>query len=159
MIYVVGIILSLYLLFFAYIKWFHRFWSIQPVFHVYNIYYWFIYTGIIESEQPPPTKYYDPSIKTLLFEDSPVDLSAFLQEHYLNDANIQYKPTKSNIEPYFKNNKSSLYSLYYVDKVSEKITTEKQLVACITGRKVHVSGLTERFSCYYIDYLCVQSPF
>jgi hypothetical protein len=88
-----------------------------------------------------------------------VDLSAFLQEHYLNDESIQYKPTKSNIESYFKNNKSSLYSLYYADIVSEKISTEKQLVACITGRKVQVSGIKERFSCYYIDYLCVHNHY
>ena len=158
-VYVVGIILSLYMLFFAYIKLFHRFWSIQPVFHVYNIYYWLIYNGLIESEQPPPTKYYDPTVQTKLFEDAPIDLSAFLQEHYLNDESIQYKPTKSNIDPYFKNNKSSLYSLYYKDVVSEKISTEKQLVACITGRKVRVSLSKERFSCYYIDYLCVHNHY
>ena len=147
---------SLYLLFFAYIKLFHRFWSIQPVFHVYNIYYWLIYNGIIEREQQKPTKYYDPSIKTVFFEDKPMDLSIFLQEHYLNDIHIQYKPKPSNIEPYFKNNKYSLYSLYYTDIIDEKLITKKQLVACITGRKVHISGTKSTFSCYYIDYLCVH---
>jgi len=152
-------IISLYLLFFAYIKVFHRFWSIQPVFHVYNIYYWLIYTGIIESEQLPPTKYYDPYVKTVYFEDVPMDLAPMLKEHFLNEEAIKYSPTKADIEPYFKNNKHSLYSLYYADVVSEQITTEKQLVACITGRKVNVSLSKERLSCYYIDYLCVHKHY
>jgi len=126
---------------------------------VYNIYYWLIYNGIIETQPQSPTKYYDPSIKTVFFKDNQMDLSTFLQTHYLNDKDIQYKPTKSNIDPYFKNNKSSLYSLYYVDTITEKITTEKQLVACITGRKVNVYGITNGLTCYYIDYLCIHKHY
>lgn len=151
--------IALYLIIIAYIKLFHRFWSVQPVFHVYNIYYWLIYNGIIETEQQPPTKYYDPSVETTYYEDTKVDISKLLQQHYLQDENIQYYPMPSNIDPYFKNNKYSLYSLYYTDIVNANLTPTKQLVACITGRKVHVSCKDNTFTCYYIDYLCVHKHY
>ena len=58
-----------YLLFFAFIKIRFRFWSTQPVFHLYNLFYWLWPCGIIQHGQPLKTKFYEPKIITTKFAD------------------------------------------------------------------------------------------
>jgi len=58
-------IVIIYLLFFAFIKFQFRFWSVQPVFHLYNLFYWMWPCGIIHHGQPPKTKFYDAKVLTL----------------------------------------------------------------------------------------------
>ena len=55
--YIILSIVLLYLLFVMYCKVRFRFWSIQPVFHIHNLYYWIFPCGIIDSKLPPITKF------------------------------------------------------------------------------------------------------
>ena len=47
--YILLSIAIIYLLFFAFIKLHFRFWSVQPVFHLYNLFYWVWPCGIIDT--------------------------------------------------------------------------------------------------------------
>ena len=38
--YIILLIILIYITFIGYIRFKHKFWSRQPVFHFYNIYYW-----------------------------------------------------------------------------------------------------------------------
>ena len=69
---IVGIILSfiifLIIIFTIVIKLKFRFWSEQPVFHVYDISYYLFYSGIIHDFVPKKTRYTNfKNIETLIF--------------------------------------------------------------------------------------------
>ena len=67
--YVFGIIIFFIMLFFIYIRLKYKFWAIQPVFHFYDIYYWFKNVGIINKELPKKNKYTNfTNIVTIDFE-------------------------------------------------------------------------------------------
>ena len=108
----------LYLLFFAFIKIKFRFWSTQPVFHLYNLFYWLWPCGIIQHGQPPVTKFYDGKILTKTFEDSSAEKKALfyalIKSHFLNNKKEKYNPPKYAVLDYFKaHNKDSFLSLQF----------------------------------------------
>ena len=52
-----------------YIRIKYPFWALQPVFHFYDIYYWFINIGIIRHELPEKNRYVNlKNIKTINYE-------------------------------------------------------------------------------------------
>ena len=55
--YFVGFIILLVIIFFCYIRIKYKFWALQPVFHFYDIYYWIVNVGIIRKELPKKNKY------------------------------------------------------------------------------------------------------
>lgn len=57
--YILGSICILFLTLYLYVKVKYKFWSIQPVFQVYNLKYWLWPPGIIQHKMPPKTKYYN----------------------------------------------------------------------------------------------------
>ena len=54
--YVIGFIITLIILFYIFIKIKYKFWTIQPVFHFYDVHYWFKNIGIINKELPNKNK-------------------------------------------------------------------------------------------------------
>ena len=84
----------------------------------------------------------------------------FIQDYYLNTTEIQYKPNKGNIVPYFENTKNSFFSMYFKDSfdsdASNNIITKSNLVAVMTSRMLNVSIDNNEFTTYYVDYLCVH---
>jgi len=68
--YILGFFIGCIILFFLYIRIKYRFWALQPVFHFYDLYYWFVNAGIIRKELPEKNRYTNfKNIKTYLFED------------------------------------------------------------------------------------------
>ena len=68
--YILGFFILCIILFFAYVRLRYKFWAIQPVFHFYDIYYWFINVGIIRQELPEKNRYVNlKQITTKLFEN------------------------------------------------------------------------------------------
>ena len=57
LLYIIYCILLIFIVCFAIIKIKYKFWSIQPVFHFYNIKYWLFPPGIIETQEPETNKY------------------------------------------------------------------------------------------------------
>ena len=89
-----------YLLFFAFIKIRFRFWSSQPVFHLYNLFYWLWPCGIIQHGQPPKTKFYNAKVITKNFQDFSAEKKALfytlIKLHFLNAVSFEPKEDKNN---------------------------------------------------------------
>jgi len=153
-----------------YIRIKYPFWALQPVFHFYDIYYWFINIGIIRHELPEKNRYVNlKNIKTITYDQ--VDnnlLSQFvtlIQLNYLRNNDNIFKPMKENIVPYFVGHSAKTFWSFYNEKdllIDNKtnltIETEK-IIAVITSRPLHVKINVNKhtvFDVYYVDYLCVN---
>jgi len=149
-----------YLLFFAFIKLRFRFWSSQPVFHLYNLLYWIWPCGIIQHGQPPKTKFYDAKVLTKKWQDFSTEKKALfytlIKGHFLNDKKDKYNPPKHAVLEYFHaHNKNSHLSLQFellpnTNKPTQKVIsamTTRPLNAILNGNEVGVD---------YVDFLCVH---
>ena len=142
--------ISLIIILYIWIKLYFQFWSRQPVFHIYNIYYWLFYQGIIQKELPEKNKFYNYDYQTEKYipKDSLVE---FIGNHFLNRPDIAYKPTKEAMTVYFTQSIQPLMTTYYKDN---------QLVGCITARQLTITLYQQsKFPCYYIDFLCVHKDY
>lgn len=166
--YVILGIIVLYVLLAAYIKLTHRFWSIQPVFHIYNFWYWFFPPGIIQKELPHANKYCNfQKIKTVNYKDLTTTQKkvfiSLLQKHYLREKSIQYVPTEKNIIPYFQGHNHDCFISYYTqylkdfDVNSRNASTNQQNIAVITSRPMQIFMDNRELAAYYVDYLCVDT--
>ena len=155
-----------------YVKVKHKFWSIQPVFHVYSIRNWLFPKGIINEKLPLPNKFCDffstKTIKIKELEDSEAkkyksnilffspELSShftnFVEKNYLQTKNVQYSPSKQNIIPYFKNHNHPSYLTYYINQINNI----NSIAGYITSRPLEVFLDGYNLLVYYVDYLCVD---
>ena len=55
--FILAFVILVIIIFFIYIRIKYRFWAMQPVFHVYDLYYWFVNVGIINKELPLKNRY------------------------------------------------------------------------------------------------------
>ena len=112
-IYILLGIVIFYLLFVVYCKVRYRFWSVQPVFHFHNLYYWLFPPGIIQHKLPPVTKFFDPNVKfyfwTALSDENKNKFYCLNKQFYLQDNNISYKPTEESIFSYFEGHDDPLF--------------------------------------------------
>lgn len=140
---------AIFIFIYGWIKINYRFWSIQPVFQIYNIYYWLFYSGIIENDIEK-NKYYDPTIKTdsMIVTDNFI---TFIQKYFLQSENISYIPEKRHIEYYFKNDVKALCSTSYDE--------QKNIIGYITSRTIKVYLKNKEMECYYVDFLCIDKMF
>jgi len=154
---------------------------IQPVFHIYDLSYYFCSNLIIEKELPKKNKYTNfQDIKTIYFDNlTSIELSRFVQfinNNYLRNLknNNIFSPKLKNIVPYFTghNDHKCFISFYfipnnYIEQTSintTKIITDEKIIGCITSRPLNIT-----FSCvsdfnnfnkiYYVDYLCVDKNY
>ena len=177
------IILSI-ILFFVYVRIKFRFWALQPVFHVYDVYYWFFNVGIINKDLPLKNRYTNfKNIKTISFDilskQNIKDFTLLVQLNYLRNKENTFTPLEENILPYFTgHNDKSFWSFYWEPelildpKINNMIPSEK-LIGVITGRPLSVTflkgtnpepnsnplaltSLKPFLKVYYIDYLCVD---
>ena len=154
------------ILFILYFTFKYRFWSKQPVFHSYNIWYWLFPPGIIEHSSPKLGKFFDRSIITKNYKDlnssQKSDIYRLIYSHYLQEKNIKYNPTRKSIFKYLQNHDSPAHvSLFYKKKplydVSNKqsIISDK-LISVITSRPLYCFFHKNEMLINYVDYLCVH---
>ena len=162
---------SFYIIFMGYIKIKMKFWSQQPVFHIYNLLYWLNPPGIIHKETPVINKYTNiidiksygiSEIKETLLER----ICQFIKIYYIQSPNTSYSPTKTNIIEYLKScNHESYLTLYEKNKllfekgeVTNSISTD--IVSVITARSMNITFKNKpAFSLYYVDNLCVHPDY
>ena len=176
--YIILIVVLIFILVIAYIKMRFRFWTLQPVFHVYDFHYYLFPPGIINPDLPEKNKYCNfNSIETIKY-DSVSELKInkfvrFIRENYLKNDENCYLPKKNNIMSYFEgHNTSSFFSFYYEDELLmnlKKGTTEqsKKLVGAMTTRPLnviinsatHSNKNDANFAVYYVDHLCVDKMY
>jgi ribosomal protein S18 acetylase RimI-like enzyme len=172
-------ILSIIIFFLLYIKLKHRFWAGQPVFHFYDLYYYFFNTGIIRHELPKKNKYTNftkiefKTFMTML----PKQKKQFLfliQNNYLKNKDNVFYPQWNNIVSYFMGHSHpSFVSFYYEpvlleDTKNQTFIDDKKLVGVMTSRPLYVTiningnninTNSKTFELYYIDYLCVDKAY
>lgn len=179
--YILGIIILLIILFLLYVRVKFRFWAIQPVFHIYDIYYWFVNVGIINKELPSKNRYTNfKNIKTISYDilnqENISDFTILVQLNYLRNNENSYIPQKDNILPYFiGHSQKSFWSFYWqpdtlLDNKTNTAVEHQKLVGVITSRPLHVSFINKNknkntkekpitMDVYYVDYLCVDKGF
>jgi hypothetical protein len=168
-----------YLVFTAYLKYKLKFWLTQPVFHMYNLWYWIKPPGVIMSELPSvqsitqngASKYLNQfHIKTLEFEsinkkDNVMceKICNFIKSYYIYGSKTAiYTPTKENILDYhIGTNHPSFFTIYEKPKIlfekGEPITSINDIIAVIAAKAVNITLKNKRtFPTYYIDNLCVH---
>ena len=170
LLYLISCVILLIILFFCFIRLKYKFWSMQPVFHFYDIYYWFISVGIIRNELPEKNRYTNfKNICTKTFEQvgefELKQLIILIKLNYFVNNENKYSPKEENIVPYFYGHSNPTYWSYYtepellLDNKTGKTIEENKIIGVITGRPLHVKIICSRkdaeFDVYYIDYLCV----
>ena len=121
--YIILAIISIYILFCAYIKIKFRLWAILPVFHIYDFMYWIFPPGVINKELPEMNNYINLlDIKTeninKLNDTTITRVCNFINSYYLRERNAEYNPQKENIIEYLKNsNHASYISIYREPKL------------------------------------------
>lgn len=159
----------------AYIKIRFRFWSIQPVFHVYDFQYYFLKYGIIQSQLPDKNRYCNfTNIEFVELQKvsdiQKQDYLHLIQSHYLTNGENKFTPARENVEPYFVGHSTPcFFSFYYDDEVLNDISSpdpksisRKIMVGTMTTRPLRVSIFHHKkpvaaLDVYYVDYLCVDS--
>ena len=172
------LIVILYLGFTAYLKYKLKFWITQPVFHMYNLWYWIKPPGVIISDLPSVQaitqngagKYLNQfHIKTLEFESIKEDnvmcerICNFIKSYYIYGSKTAiYTPTKENILDYhIGTNHPSFFTIYEKPKIlfekGEPISSINDIIAVIAAKAVNITLKNKRtFPTYYIDNLCVH---
>ena len=159
----------------AYIKAKFQFWTIQPVFHAYDLKYYFFGKGVIMKELPEKNKYCNfKNIETFTYGKNIDDhqMTKFLHfiiSNYLQNKENKFMPKKENITAYFEGHSYPSYFSFYtepemiMDSKEGTIIEDKKLISVMTGRPIHViinksnsSDKSGIFDAYYIDYLCVD---
>ena len=174
--YLIGSIILFIILFFIFIRIKFKFWAIQPVFHVYDMQYWFRNVGIIRHELPDKNKYTNfREIQTYKFDTIPTSkltkLVNLIQYNYLRSGDNKYYPQLNNIVPYFEGHNSPTFASFFwqpdvlIHIKTNQTIDDKLLVGVITSRPLHVTIYTSntktpgQFDVFYVDYLCVKKGF
>jgi hypothetical protein len=164
------------LIIYIYIRLKYGFWVIQPVFHIYDLSYYFKAPGIIDESLPQKNKYTNfKSIDTMLFSDmTSIQKNRFLnliRKNYLQNKDNIFSPKSENIIPYFTgHNDKSFVTFYYednhmVDLKKGTMVTDEEIIATITARPLNViinndkNNSDSKFRVYYVDYLCVDKKY
>ena len=156
------VVILIYLIF----KWKYGFWMNQPVYHLYDISYYFEKPKIIVTSLPEKNRYVNTvnvhtRFMTTLSDTEWVHFVVFLQKYFLRDGNNIYNPKLDNVVPYFKDVKS-LCSMYY-ETIQYKnntdgsiIVNDRHIVAVMTSRPIFCILYKKHLPVYYVDYLCVS---
>ena len=182
LLYFLGAIFLLVVLFFIFIRIKYRFWAVQPVYHFYDVYYWFFNIGIIRHELPEKNRYTNfKDIETIttnkllnddsIMKDKLTNFMDLIQLNYLRNDDNTFLPEKENIIPYFEgHNSPSFFSFFWEPDVLIDVKTNttiytKMLVGAITSRPLTVTIYKTnnpdvvKFDTFYVDYLCVKKGF
>jgi hypothetical protein len=154
----------------GYIRIQMRFWHLQPVFHIYNIVYWFKPPGLINKKNGHVlyNKYVNiVNIQTTAIDTLPerrlTQCAHFIKNYFVRDKSATYRPTQENIFAYLQSASNPGYLSVYTQKqllVTEgnAVAVDDEILAVITANSLIVrrADQPDAFSTYYIDNLCVK---
>ena len=159
---------------YLYIRLKYGFWVLQPVFHVYDLSYYFNAPGIIDFSLPNKNKYTNfKNIETIIFSNlTSIQKNKFInliKTNYLQNKDNIFSPKTENIIPYLiGHNDKTFVSFYYEDNhmiylKKGTMVTDKKVIGVITSRPLTViinnnkQQKDAKFRVYYVDYLCVDN--
>ena len=130
--YIFGFIILCIVLFFIYIHLKYKFWALQPVFHFYDVYYWFVNIGIIRKQLPEKNRYVNfKKIKTKCFEEvdelTKKQIVTLIRLNYFmnNENNEAGSPTAFLLHPSIKNSRNHWSDLIKINQIVQ--STDKNL--------------------------------
>lgn len=149
-----ALLLVVYILF----RYTFGFWIRQPVFHAYDVSYYFSPNKIIQPALPEKNKFTNfTNVKTYLLnemtEPAWASFIEFVQTHFLKNKNNEFQPKLDNVLPYFKNASKSMFSFYTETTRDAAFPT---LISVMTSRPVNSILQGIPLPLYYVDYLCVK---
>ena len=159
---------------YIYIRLKYGFWVMQPVFHIYDLSYYFKPPGIIQDVLPEKNKYTNfNNVDTIFFNNlTAIQKQRFInliKAHYLQNENNIFSPSSNNITPYFiGHNDKPCISFYYQDTIitnlkKDVIVNDRKIIGAITSRPINVfinnSDNNAKFKAYYVDYLCIDQHY
>ncbi len=184
--YFLVIILVLYLILLAVIRLKMQFWRTQPVFHFYNLKYWWKPPGFINSEPPAVNKYVNLVNNKLLnlsteeTKDEKIkQICQFIQDYYVMHPTASYKPSQTDIMAYLQStNQPSFFNIYQQQTYllengnpAPSGAPEEEILGVTSARVLNVTlyprnkkkdkrkKKTIAFPVYYVDNLCVKPAY
>jgi hypothetical protein len=176
----IALIIIIYLITAVYLKCKMPFWSKQPVFHIYNIFYWLKPPGLILTDMPLISKYVDLlNIKTYKVGDEDerkalfTSICNFIKDNYVKDKKYtNYSPAQNEILNYLEaSNHASYFTVYQQPKLlfnkNVPETAIDEIIGVISARPLYVRIQEKNlftpkqlmFPTYYVDNLCVQPAY
>ena len=159
-------IIIIIIIFNLYLKIKFPFWSIQPVFHIYDLNHWIFTNKIINPELPVMNKYVKPlDIETFIFKDAPKDVTvktaAFIKQHFLRNKYATYNPDYDDIFNYLDTSTPSFISVYSKPKILYDNTSsivDRDILGVITSRPLFITFNKNNIeiNVNYVDNLCVH---
>lgn len=177
-VYIIVIIIVIFLIFRMYLRIKHPFWSIQPVFHIYDIKKWMKPNQMIDKNIAIVNNYIDNlNINTKKVSNCNVQLLnrcvKIIQKYYLQSKYVKYYPTYDEFMKTFLDSLNSYISIYNEPKfiLSESKTQQQiqttdyniiedyKIKGIITARPIKIRLQNKKYKCYYIDNLCVHKEY
>jgi hypothetical protein len=164
--YIVGSLFIILIVLFIYVKIRYRFWSRQPVFHIYDILSWIWPKGIIQHSSPEKTRYYNHRIECSSFDQISAEKKDLfyhlIRSHFNNVKNTDYSPSRTQVLEYFKCHCSfPLISLHfeYFPGLNNINSVNRKLISSSSSRTLsgHLNFTELKVS--YIDFLCVNEKY
>ena len=152
----------LLLLIFIFFKIKYQFWSIQPVFHIYDLHFWLFPNQIVNPSLPKINKFVKlMDVETFNIKNCPskilTDSCLFIKENYLRSKYAEYLPNEDDIVSYLQTqNNNSFLSIYWDNPV-----TKSNIIGTITARPMYITfknnnNKNKNFIVNYIDNLTVK---
>ena len=151
-----------------------KFWREQPVFHIYDISYYFSSNQIIMNELPSKNKYCNFQNIVTGASLSPLEITHFVRfigQHYLQNGFNRYAPEAENILPYFlitsNDSGNNFFSIYrepelLQDTGTNTLVNSSKIISVMTSRLVTVEytgANATLIKAFYVDYLCVDKAY
>lgn len=159
------LIVLLYVVFFAYIKIYHKFWYLQPCFHFYSFVNYFKNPHVIQ-EIPSKNNYcnFRNIVTTTFAKSTQYQLKAcvsLINNHFIKSKSYRLN-LKKNFEPYFVcHSETSFITLFYEERTLLDIETNKtfkdtktNIIGVITSRPLLMNN---SLPINYVDFLCVHT--
>ena len=146
------LVISITFLFYLYIKLRYRFWSSQPVFHIYNLKQWLLPSGIVQSKVPQKQiKFYDLKIITNNFQEISTEKKALI--FYFIKRNLSKNQFLSIFEHcYNKCYISFLYSHMSIPLVDGSFYKTKKINSCMISKTLNSIINNNKVKISYIYY-------
>lgn len=165
---ITSILILLILIIFIFVKVKYRFWTLQPLYHKYNI------AQVLGPKMKTINNFtkinryvniVDIKTKKVLDIDK-IDrekITNFIKTHVLQSKNFTYFPDENNIFTYleFTNSTSSvtLYNKPYFTLENNIVNSDIEYIGLITSRPLYITFKKKNFSINYLDHLSLHNGY
>lgn len=140
-------IMILYVLYRAWFKITHPFWSRQPVFHFHSITGWFLSGRVLNDSAPSPkNRYYDKSLTVTRVDDELCEsIAAVLSANYSENNLFRYTPSGKELSALLCDDGMTVFAR----------GSDQSKVGCITSYKAKCRLHDKSFELKYVDNMCI----